>query len=345
MKILLLNNAHLPLIGGKEIVVYHLATSLLELGHEVLLVGPAGWYRFIKHTFGYTLYRWHRISLVPKELAWKIHKVEEIGFGARLDPEKDKKICFAVQNAIYTTAISKAVAASLEDASTKKNIISIPNGVDIKRFTQKVDVDVFKHFELPHDSKLIVSVGNYHVRKGHKELVDGFLKALEVDPKLRLIIVGNTSAPFCNSVIERGLGDYVKFSGVLRFPLPGYTSTEPDLLVTLLHASYAYVSSSIAEGTEGLSLAMLEAMAAGSCVIATSISGNEDIINSEENGILVAPGSIDELTAALLRIASDDTTRNRLAQNGQETVEQFLWLSITQKYLELYKLALSQDSR
>ena len=135
------------------------------------------------------------------------------------------------------------------------------------------------------------------------------------------------------------MGDFIKFTGSLQFPMPGKTK-DPDILVALLHASRAYVSASIAEGTEGLSLALLEAMAAKTCVIATRVSGNRDIISNNENGLLIEPGCEESLAQALISVCSDESLVHRLAQNGQDFVEKYSWLEITKQYVALYENAL-----
>ncbi|MBV1905164.1 MAG: glycosyltransferase family 4 protein [Pseudomonadales bacterium] len=383
MKIMLFNNSHLPLIGGKEIVVHQLAMSFMELGHETVVVGPGGYRRFRKFNYPYRLFRWPTIPLVSNELIWQallilarmrfrcdiihahttypngytaaklkkiitcplvitphgadIHKVPEIGFGHRLDPVKDKKIRYALGIADHATAISESVASSLEDAGLEKSKITlIPNGVDKLRFTASVDLDAYDYLGIPRDSSLIVSVGNYHIRKGHEVLVAGFTKALESDEKLRLVIVGAKSEVFCKKIEDAGMGKYIKFTGALDFPLPGQED-KTDVLVALLQASKAYVSSSIAEGTEGLSLALLEAMSSGACIIATNVSGNRDIIIDGQNGLLIAPESPEEMTDAIVRVVTDRPMGERLSAEGQRSVEPYSWLSIAKLYVSLFE--------
>lgn len=386
---MLLDCSHLPLIGGKEIVVHHLAMSYLELGHEVILVGPGGFRRFYKYRYPYKLVRWPSIPLLPKEIGWQlmlviahlrfkcdlihshttypngytaaklknffasplvitahgedIHKVPEIGFGIRIDPNIDRKVKYALTKADAATAISKAVELSLKDAGIEQSkIFPIPNGVDKIRFSTPVDFDIFAYLSIPKDSKLVISVGNYHIRKGHEVLVESVKKALESEPRLKLVLVGKQSPSFCQEVINQGLEKHVKFTGSLKFPVPG-EDAGPDVLVALLHASIAYVSSSIAEGTEGLSLAILEAMASATCVIATDVSGSRDIIVSEQNGILVKPQSSDDLAEALVRIATDGTLRVTLAREGQKSVEKYSWISIAKQYINLYEKLLASS--
>ncbi len=273
-----------------------------------------------------------------------IHKVPEIGFGHRMDPKIERKIIYALNRANYTTAISKSVESSIRDLGLEnEKIISIPNGVDKKRFTTPSSFDVFDYLNVPRDSKLIVSVGNYHQRKGHETLVKAIQKVHESESKVILVIVGNTSEKFCQKIHDEGADNYIKFTGILGFPVFGGENKE-DILVALLHASRAYISSSIAEGTEGLSLAVLEAMAANTCVIATRVSGNRDVITDGENGLLVEPRSVKNMSDAILRVCADKSLADRLSDGGQRFVEKYSWLEITQQYLDLYERTINETN-
>lgn len=75
-------------------------------------------------------------------------------------------------------------------------------------------------------------------------------------------------------------------------------------------------------GSEGTSLALLEAMAAGCAVIATPVGGITDIVTDNFNGLYVEPGSADDLARAICRLADDAELRNRLAAHARETVVQ-----------------------
>lgn len=270
-----------------------------------------------------------------------IHKVPEIGFGHRLDPALDRKIRWALQQADYATAISGSVAESLRDAGLEKErIVEIPNGVDVARFQRRAGFDVRAHFGLPRDARLIVSVGNHHPRKGQEVLIAAVAEASRQVPNLRLVIVG-AGCQRLTPLIERlAVGDRVHLAGTLPYPVPGEDVT--DILAALLQASSVYVSSSIGEGSEGLSLALLEAMAAGACIVATDVSGNRDVIVDQVNGRLVPSNSVSAMADALVGLCRHDGGRERLAGAGQRCVEQMSWKSIAARYLGLFEQAIGE---
>ena len=96
----------------------------------------------------------------------------------------------------------------------------------------------------------------------------------------------------------------------------------------------------LGEGAEGLSLAILEAMAAGLPVVATNISGNRDIIKNGENGFLVPPDDPAHLAKAILQLLSDNQTRIRMGADAKELAKRYGWHQIAREYLAVYQEAI-----
>ena len=86
----------------------------------------------------------------------------------------------------------------------------------------------------------------------------------------------------------------------------------------LLPACDVYVNSSI---SEGISLTILEAMAAQLPVLATSVGGTTEVVSDGENGVLVGARDSGALARAMLDLARDENRRRRLAAGGRVSVE------------------------
>jgi glycosyltransferase involved in cell wall biosynthesis len=104
--------------------------------------------------------------------------------------------------------------------------------------------------------------------------------------------------------IALGIGD--------RVSLPGWVG--PDQVDTLLQRTDIFVLPSY---SEGLSMAVLEAFAAGAAVIATPVNAMTEVIDDGRNGLLVTPGDVDALSRALQRLLDDETLRVALARAGR----------------------------
>lgn len=95
-----------------------------------------------------------------------------------------------------------------------------------------------------------------------------------------------------------------------------------------------FVLSSLSEGT---SMTILEAMAAGKPVVATRVGGTPALVDDGVSGLLVAPGAPSELAAALLRLVEDAELRRRLGEAGRAAVSRNYSLeAMTHRYELLY---------
>lgn len=81
---------------------------------------------------------------------------------------------------------------------------------------------------------------------------------------------------------------------------------------------------------------VLEAMACGRPVVATTTGGISDMIVDGENGLLVPPGDEYELTAAMSRLLNDADLRDRLATGAQERVQRFTASAVVQRLEAVY---------
>jgi len=393
MNIALYANTFLPTIGGRELVVHHLARELKQMGHRVRVIGPSGWWSQRRFKLEYPVHRWPALRGILKEQIWfthlllhstirgcdvihahitypagyiaarlkglkdiplvitphgaDIHVIPELGHGLRLNPLLAPKIDYALQRAELLTAISDSVEASLLAAGAPRDRIrKIPNGVDIERFKKPITVDVRKWLNLAADSRLVLTVGNYRPLKGQEVLIRSMPLILAREPRTCLIIVGRNSQALQPLIRKLNLEDNVRLTGSIHFPAvptemdaSQSTSREPDWLAALYRSSELYASASRDNGAEGLSLAVLEAMAAGLPVVGTNISGNQDIIKDGDNGFLVQPEDPAQVAEAVLKLLGSDQLRTNMCVKAKKMAMQYQWREITNEYLAVYNEA------
>jgi glycosyltransferase involved in cell wall biosynthesis len=129
-----------------------------------------------------------------------------------------------------------------------------------------------------------------------------------------------------HKVAALGLQDCVMFTG-LR-----------DDVAALLPGLDMYVCSS---DYEGISLSVLEAMAAARAVIATAVGGNPEIIQHQKTGFLIDKGNRQALTSAMVELAGNAARRCALAQHARRAVEtQYSLARMVQDYDQLYQWCL-----
>jgi glycosyltransferase involved in cell wall biosynthesis len=84
---------------------------------------------------------------------------------------------------------------------------------------------------------------------------------------------------------------------------------------------------------EGMPNALIEAMACGLPVVATSVGGVPDLIRHAENGLLVAPGNPHALREAIACLRADAVLRQRLRNAGRSTAAAFSWEALGQRLI------------
>lgn len=224
-------------------------------------------------------------------------------------------------------AISQRIAKALLTAAVpSERIVALPNGVDLRRFTVTTKAPCG-------DAPRFVFVGRLVPEKGLETLLDAFAKVANENPKMLLRIVGN--GPLASDLAQRaaqhGIESQVEFTG-----------HRDDVVSILGDADFGVLPSHI----EGLSNALLEGMACGLPMLASRISGNEDIIRDGFNGWLFEPGDSEGLARALRAAASlDDTTWREMSVRARTSVEEYAGLdAVLDTLMRLYKSGLSGDS-
>ena len=230
----------------------------------------------------------------------------------------------------------KRIVTNISRDVNDDRVFVIPNAVDINLFRpirSEVSLTAVKLVvrkkcgkALHGDKDIILYVGRIEPHKG----IDTLLKAL-ARVKLKswfLVLVGE------------GLPDYLNY---LNHIASKYSITENlcfvgkvphHLLPYFYSAAYVYVLPSL---LEGFPATILEAMACGTPVIATKVGGVSEAIVNHVNGILIDPGSIDQLCDALEYILSDSNYRNKLSSAAREIIKnKFSWNNIAEQYRNLY---------
>jgi glycosyltransferase involved in cell wall biosynthesis len=123
-----------------------------------------------------------------------------------------------------------------------------------------------------------------------------------------------------------------------RIHLPGYHVNVPDWLA----AASAWL---LPTESEGFSLAVVEALAAGCPIVTTFCAGNDEVLVNGENALLASVGDVSSMSDALRLLLSDDHRRVRLAAAGRETAARFSLERMVEAYLECYGAVLRTESR
>ena len=203
----------------------------------------------------------------------------------------------------------------------------ISNGVDTERFApRREDRTEFRgRFDFPKDAVVLGTVGRMVAIKGQYLLLRAAEALIRKGEKVFVLLVG--SGPE-QPAYER----YVNGSSQLR----GRESFagESQQVPQLLNAKDVFTLPSFGEG---MSNTLLEAMATGLPLVATSVGGNSDLVEEGRNGFLIPAGDLDVFTATLHRLVADHRLRSELGINArQKALGRFSLEQMLNSYRQLY---------
>jgi glycosyltransferase involved in cell wall biosynthesis len=231
-------------------------------------------------------------------------------------------------------AVSSALAEYLRNYLGKRaQALVIPNGIDLAKFLQVNALPreaLRREWGIESGQILGIAVGRLAPVKNHLGMIRALALAGDGASAVRLgfLGAGPLESRLRAAATELGVGARIRFLG--------FRSDVADCL----HASDFWLSAS---STEGLPLSLLEAMAAGLPIVATSVGGMPETLGTA--GILVPPGDDTALAAALGTMAVDHARRAALGRTAQERSARYSVEEMTARYSALYHEALEGVAR
>ena len=199
------------------------------------------------------------------------------------------------------------------------------NGVDLLPHCGPDDIDQCrKELDLPTGDQIVGVVGNLYPVKGHQYLIAAIPAVLAKCPNTTFIFAGRgqLEGELKEQVHQLGVAPKVRFLG-LRQDIPR--------ILAVLHA---FVLPSL---SEGLSLAILEAMVAGKPVIATDVGGNPELVEDSETGYLVPSQNSQALADRLISLLMNRDRALQFGKVGQLRAQgQFSLRTMVREYQAIY---------
>ena len=216
----------------------------------------------------------------------KLHG-SDINLIAKL-PGPRRMLAWALPRATRVVAVSRALADEVTQLGVPRDRISIVmNGVDAELFHPRDRAAARAELGLP-AGPIALYVGNLKEEKGVLDLAAAWATVARQLPGAMLVVVGGGPAAGALEAAVASLGDAVRLVGPQPLPRIPTWMAACDLLVLPSHA----------EGTPNV---VLEALASGRRVVATSVGGIPDLITRPELGTLVPASAPDALAAAIVR--------------------------------------------
>ena len=213
-----------------------------------------------------------------------------------------------------------------------EQVIAIPNGVPAERaLPTRSPAEVRAELGLG-EAFMILSTGRLAEQKGLEYLIRAAALLRDDLPAATIVLAGDgpLRKQLSKLVSDLGLVDTVSFVGL--------RSDVGDLLA----ATDLVVLPSL---WEGLSISLLEAMAAGKPVVTTTIGSNREVTNDGETAVLVPPKDPESLAAVIRSLASDGERLEELGRRGKAAqLERYTLQRMLDSYLDEYDRLLRQES-
>jgi len=250
------------------------------------------------------------------------------GYNVRL--QADYKLLAPLFRRIWRSA--EAVVANsqgLADLAKKfmpdLDIGVIANGIDTETFYRSPDRGMARPIK-------VLTVCRLISRKRIDLLIETVAgaKALGVDIQLDIAGEGNLTAKLQRLAEKIGAGERVNFIG--RVPTEQMPQLYRDNDIFVMSSAH-----------EGMSNAMLEAMACGLPIVTTRCEGVQELI--ADNGIVVDQPLAESMASAIKKLADNPEIYQSMSTAAAKHAQQFTWSSVADKYLDYYNNIISRNTR
>jgi len=233
----------------------------------------------------------------------------------------------------YTRRVDKIIAVSrgIQDQLTasgipRERVTVIHSAVDLARFRELPTREQSREV-LGYDAQvyLVGAIGHMAKHKGHAVLVDAARILATHRPSLRFLLAGSGEL---EEALRHRIAEW-QLEGMFR--LLGFNEDVSRLLPALDLLAFPSLSG------EGSPAVLKEAMACGVPIVASHISGVEEVIRDGREGLLVPPGDPDALAEAILRFATNRSLGIEFGRRGREHACDFGVDRMVQSTEELYR--------
>jgi glycosyltransferase involved in cell wall biosynthesis len=211
------------------------------------------------------------------------------------------------------------------DGVPESRAVTVHEGIDLGRVDAAPKADLHAELWLPHQAPIVGNVAALVPHKGQRHLIEAAAIVIKKLPDVRFVIAGEGEL---RPVLERQIKEHRLEKHVF---LAGF---RPDILS--VHKAFdLFVMSSV---TEGLGTSLLDAMACGTPIVATTAGGMPEVVADGRTGLLVPVRDHEAMAGAIVRLLRDEALRARMGAAGEARVrERFSAERMVQDTLAVYE--------
>jgi phosphatidylinositol alpha-mannosyltransferase len=198
--------------------------------------------------------------------------------------------------------------------------VEIPNGVDVAAFASAPLLDGY-----PRPGRTVLFLGRYdEPRKGMAVLLEALPRAVERFADLQLLVVGRGDEEELREQAGE-LAEHLRFLGQIDDAQKASAMRSADVYC----APHA--------GGESFGIVLVEAMAAGTAVVASDLDAFRRVLLDGKAGRLVPVGDAEALAGALIEVLENDALRRRYVAAGSQAVQRYDWSVVAGQIMRVYE--------
>jgi len=274
------------------------------------------------------MYRANIPSLIAAKLAGVPVKIVQVH---NIEDWKKKRE-WAAERIFYRWA-DKIVGVSRAVLDYERKFVKFPkdktfvlyNGINLEEFEEyEADKKLKLSLGIPERAKVVGLVARLHPDKGQDIILEVARDIKERVGEVFFMFIGSGGygEALREKAGEKGIDDFVVFTGAVKDIKPYYSIMDVSVLPSRI---------------EGFSNVILESFASGIPVIATRTGGNPEIIEEGENGFLVDYGDRERLKEKIIKLLQDDDLREGMGKNARKKVEKFSLQRMVEETERLYE--------
>ncbi len=198
--------------------------------------------------------------------------------------------------------------------------VQIPNGVDVESFASAPKLDGY-----PKPGKSVLFLGRFdEPRKGMDVLLGALPGLVEAFPEIEILVVGRGD----EDELREEVGE---LAGHLRF----LGQVDDAEKASAIRSADVYCAPNT--GGESFGIVLVEAMAAGTPVVASDLDAFRRVLEDGAAGRLVPVYDSQALAAALIEVLADDAERERFVEAATKAVQRYDWSVVARQILQVYE--------
>jgi len=243
-------------------------------------------------------------------------------------PRKAEMMSSRLADRVVANAEAVREVCIREEGVRRENCVVVRNGIDLEHFDAIAAQGLHAPLPVPDGAPAVAVIGNLWPVKGHRTLVEAVARLPPELHQVRFLCAGEgpEGEYLTDRIAQLGLGE--------RVFLLGHRLDVPAILARCQAAC-------LCSSAEGLSNALMEAMASRLPIVATRVGGNPELVREGENGFLVPYGDAQALAEALRALLSAPEQAREMGLRGRRRVESALSMEMmAEGHGALYRRAL-----